>query len=210
MNCALFNSVLVHQKCRNSSCGHSLSPDTKQDYPSAEKRLVEHARTLLLSENLVDPLPFGEHGRLGLTYETYKLALTEALLDAVFKDAAGNNKLDQAVDGVTTARAKLNDPASQWLPQRRETHDALCIHSGHRATQANTGSAPVSPALPTMRRSTSICQNVTPIPLITSPRWNTTRATCSWSPALMRWAIEPRNPVRLSRAGAARDEGHQR
>src|SRR4030095_2666954 len=61
--------------------------------------------------NLVDPLPFGEHGRLGLTYETYKLSLTGALLDAVFKDAAGNNKLDQAIDGVITARAKLNDPA---------------------------------------------------------------------------------------------------
>src|SRR5207247_10663269 len=44
-------------------------------------------------------------------YETYKLALTEALLNAVFTDAAGNNKLDQAVDGVTTARAKLNNPA---------------------------------------------------------------------------------------------------
>ncbi|CAH1073239.1 SpvB/TcaC N-terminal domain-containing protein [Candidatus Nitrotoga sp. 1052] len=77
-----------------------------------EKRLVEHARTLYFAENLVDPLPFGEHGRLGLTYESYKLALTEELLDAVFKDTAGNNKLDQPIDGVTTARTKLNDPAS--------------------------------------------------------------------------------------------------
>jgi RHS repeat-associated protein len=75
-----------------------------------EKRLVEHARTLFFKENLVDPLPFGEHGRLGLNYEAYKLALTEELLDAVFTDSAANNKLDQAVEGVTTARAKLNDP----------------------------------------------------------------------------------------------------
>ncbi len=78
---------------------------------SYEKRLVEHARMLFFAENLVDPLPFGEHGRLGLPYENYKLALTESLLEAVFKDAAGNNKLDQAIDGATTARSKLNHPA---------------------------------------------------------------------------------------------------
>ncbi|MEA2235092.1 MAG: hypothetical protein QOD83_4908 [Solirubrobacteraceae bacterium] len=76
-----------------------------------EKRVVEHARTLFFAENLVDPLPFREQGRLGLTYEAYQLALTEALLDAVFKDAAGNNKLDQNIGGAVTARAKLRDPA---------------------------------------------------------------------------------------------------
>jgi RHS repeat-associated protein len=79
---------------------------------TAEKRLVEHIRTLFFAENLVEPLPFGEHGRLGLPYEVYKLALTDALLDAVFKDAAGNHKLDQLLDGATTARVRLNDPAS--------------------------------------------------------------------------------------------------
>jgi hypothetical protein len=76
-----------------------------------EKRLVEHARTLFFTENLIDPLPFGEHGRLGLTYEAYKLALTKPLLDAIFIDAASKNKLDQTVDGVITALDKLNDPA---------------------------------------------------------------------------------------------------
>ena len=76
-----------------------------------EKRLVEHNRTLFFAENLVDPLPFGEHGRLGLTYEAYKLALTAPLLDAIFKDVAGNNKLDQPAGGAITARARLNDPA---------------------------------------------------------------------------------------------------
>lgn len=74
------------------------------------KRLVEHARTLFFKENLVDPLPFKEHGRLGLTYEASKLALTDTLLDAVFKEAAGN-KLDQAIDGAMTVRDKLRNPA---------------------------------------------------------------------------------------------------
>jgi hypothetical protein len=108
-----FQLSLVHQKS-----GTPLPVIPYHQIPSRtipttlEKRLVEHARTLFFAENLVDPLPFREHGRLGLTYETYKLALTEALLDAVFKDAAGNNKLDQVVDGATTAHAKLNHPAS--------------------------------------------------------------------------------------------------
>ncbi|MES2673777.1 MAG: SpvB/TcaC N-terminal domain-containing protein [Pseudomonadota bacterium] len=75
-----------------------------------QKRLVEHARTLFFNENLTEPLPFREHGRLGLTYESYKLALTDSLLNAVFTDSEANNKLNQTVDGVFTALEKLRDP----------------------------------------------------------------------------------------------------
>jgi RHS repeat-associated protein len=74
------------------------------------RRLVAHTRTLFFAENLANPLPFGEHGRLGLTYETYKLVMTTALLDAVFKGVAENHKLDETIDGVSTARARLNHP----------------------------------------------------------------------------------------------------
>jgi len=74
--------------------------------PKVEKRLVEHARTLFFKENLIDPLPFKQQGRLGLSYEAYKLALTDTLLDAVFKDSTGKNKLEEVVNG-TTARGLL-------------------------------------------------------------------------------------------------------
>jgi|CXWL01.1.fsa_nt_gi RHS repeat-associated protein len=74
-----------------------------------EKRLIEQARTLFFKDDLADPLPFRQHGRLGLAYEAYKLALTEPLLDAVFKDSSGNNKLDESIDGAKTARDKLQD-----------------------------------------------------------------------------------------------------
>ena len=87
MNCALFNSARLHQ-----NSGTPVPDIPYQQIPNRitpEKRLVEHARTLFFAENLVDPLPFGEHGRLGLTYEAYKLALTEALLDAVFHRRGG-------------------------------------------------------------------------------------------------------------------------
>jgi RHS repeat-associated protein len=82
---------------------HQLADRTK-----TQKRLVEHARKLFFNENLSAPLPFRELGRLGLPYETYKLALTDGLLNAVFPVAAGN-KLDQPVRGVTTARQLLNN-----------------------------------------------------------------------------------------------------
>ncbi len=104
-----FQLSLVHQKS-----GAAVPDIPYQQIPNRvtpEKRLVEHARTLFFAENLVDPLPFREHGRLGLTYEPYKLALTKPLLEAIFIDAAANNKLDQTVDGVITALDKLNNPA---------------------------------------------------------------------------------------------------
>jgi RHS repeat-associated protein len=48
-----------------------------------QKRLVEQVRILYFDENLRDPLHFGELNRLGLPYETYKIALTQDLLAAV-------------------------------------------------------------------------------------------------------------------------------
>ncbi|MEI6706020.1 MAG: SpvB/TcaC N-terminal domain-containing protein [Methylococcales bacterium] len=98
----------VHQKS-----GTPVADIPYQQIPNrtnSEKRLVEHARTLFFAENLTDPLPFREHGRLGLTYEAYKLALTDSLLETIFQ----KNKLDEIIDNITntTARNKLNDPAS--------------------------------------------------------------------------------------------------
>jgi hypothetical protein len=49
-----------------------------------QKRWVEHARMLFFKEDLSEPLPFRQLGRLGLPYETYKLALTEDLIGKVF------------------------------------------------------------------------------------------------------------------------------
>jgi glycosyltransferase TcdB-like subunit of Tc toxinin len=58
-----FRLSQVHQKSGTQvpdSPYHKLLNST-----TLGKRLVEHARTLFVKENLVDPLPFGEHGRLG-------------------------------------------------------------------------------------------------------------------------------------------------
>ncbi len=48
-----------------------------------QKRCVEHVRMLYFDHNLRDALPLGRHNTLALPYETYKLALTEDLLETI-------------------------------------------------------------------------------------------------------------------------------
>ena len=77
-----------------------------------QKRLVEHVQMLFFIDDpsnpgaLKEPLGLGQLGRLGLPYETYKLALTEELLDAIFTDVAGH-KLDKPIKGTSSARQLL-------------------------------------------------------------------------------------------------------
>jgi RHS repeat-associated protein len=70
---------------------------------AAEKRLVEHLRTLFFADNLQSFLPLGTQGTRALLYEKYQLALTAELLDAVF-DA----RLDEVIDGAVTARELID------------------------------------------------------------------------------------------------------
>ncbi|MDP1678679.1 MAG: SpvB/TcaC N-terminal domain-containing protein [Candidatus Nitrotoga sp.] len=76
---------------------------------NARKRMIEWMRLLYFKDDLSGPEPFRTHAWQGLPYETYKLALTEPLLDAIFKDSSGTNKLDEPIDGTKTARDKLRD-----------------------------------------------------------------------------------------------------
>jgi RHS repeat-associated protein len=65
-----------------------------------ERRIVEHVRMLFFNENLNDPLPFGDHGRLGLPFENYKLAMTQTLLEKII----GRERL------AGEAQRELSDP----------------------------------------------------------------------------------------------------
>ena len=56
------------------------------DGETPQKRLVEETRILYFEENLKKPLSFGALNRLGLPYETYRLAMTDSLLTSIFKD----------------------------------------------------------------------------------------------------------------------------
>jgi RHS repeat-associated protein len=82
----------------------------------ATMRLVEHSRTLFFDDHptgpdaanrfLKEPLPLGTLGKLGLPYEQYKLALTEALLKAVFSA----RQLNETAPNGKTVHATLRDP----------------------------------------------------------------------------------------------------
>ncbi|OOG77104.1 SpvB/TcaC N-terminal domain-containing protein [Algoriphagus sp. A40] len=52
---------------------------------SPQKRCVEHFRILYFADDLENSLPWGAQSTWGLPYETYTLALTTALISAVFK-----------------------------------------------------------------------------------------------------------------------------
>jgi RHS repeat-associated protein len=49
-----------------------------------QKRIIEHKRILYTSDDVSTPLPFGEIGALGISYESYQLAFTEALLTVLY------------------------------------------------------------------------------------------------------------------------------
>lgn len=86
------------------------------------RRIVEHTRTLFFDDASdtsppAAPLPFGQQGPRGLTYEGYKLALTTGLLDAVFKHTVAPGTVDDklawtAQPGIT-ARDVLDAPTAQ-------------------------------------------------------------------------------------------------
>ena len=67
--------------------------------PIPQKRCVEHVRMLFFNEALDGPTDFGSLGQHGLLYETYTLALTDDLLNAILTDKLTtdvHSKLDNA------------------------------------------------------------------------------------------------------------------
>lgn len=77
------------------------------DRITPQKRIIEHSKILYFNDKdsttaafLKEPLPFNEQGNLGLPYETYALALTGNLLDAVL-----------AEKHTDVLKAELNDVA---------------------------------------------------------------------------------------------------
>ncbi len=93
------------------SAGQTVTPIAYHVVPdgTVQKRAVALFRTLFFddagtSNGPSQPLPFGQHGPRGLKYEEYKLALTDALLDAVI-----GTRLDDPLAGVQTARDVLDD-----------------------------------------------------------------------------------------------------
>ncbi|WP_275587396.1 toxin TcdB middle/N-terminal domain-containing protein [Nitrosomonas nitrosa] len=77
-----------------------------------QKRCVEHVRMLYFDRNLSDALPLGRHNPLALPYETYKLALTESLLETILSE-------------------KLNDLKASSSESREDMFDRILRDGGY-------------------------------------------------------------------------------
>lgn len=77
-----------------------------------KKRCVEHVRMLYFDRNLSSALPLGKHNTLALPYETYKLALTEDLLEAILSE-------------------KLNDLKASSSESREDMFDRILRDGGY-------------------------------------------------------------------------------
>ncbi|MDX2247275.1 MAG: SpvB/TcaC N-terminal domain-containing protein [Bacteroidia bacterium] len=79
----------------------ALTPTAYHRQPASglEKRLVEHVRMLYFNDSLTAAEPLGQLNRLGLPYETYKIALTADLLTAILGNKLSS--LQQAGESYT-------------------------------------------------------------------------------------------------------------
>lgn len=108
----------------NALPGQGTKPVTKLEYhqqpanKTAHMRIVEWVRMLYFKENLSGAKSFGEYAWHGLPYETYKLALTKNLLDAVFASKLTPEvltKLDTAtISGYLPGTALSPTFSNQW------------------------------------------------------------------------------------------------
>ena len=115
--------TLAELKGRNLS-SNSIGEISYHQWPDGtpQKRLVECARTLFFADDLIDHRPFGQHGPLGLPYESYKLALTQNLINSVYVDAARGS----------TALSALNKRINNYPVSGYYKGDAL--FAGHAIT----------------------------------------------------------------------------
>ena len=93
----------------------------------SQKRIVEQVRTLYFDEDLTDSLSYGALNHLGLLYETYKLALTNELLDAILKQ-----RLEEVREGSEEYEATVG---------------RSCVPEDTIGGTAGGGSAPALPGL---------------------------------------------------------------
>ncbi|WP_144467432.1 SpvB/TcaC N-terminal domain-containing protein [Bacillus toyonensis] len=84
-----------------------------------QKRLVEHWRTLFFNITLDEPLMLGKLNALALPYENYKLALTDDILDLVFK-----NKITLDIQTALTDKKKGGYLTGSELLDRFGTNSA--------------------------------------------------------------------------------------
>jgi RHS repeat-associated protein len=93
-----------------------------QSLPTAvqkEKRLIEQVRSLLLKNDLSEPLPLGVMESLALPYQSFKLSLTPVLRDFIY-----GNKVNDALLINEGKYVHFNNDGNYWIPSGIQTMDA--------------------------------------------------------------------------------------
>ena len=102
------------------------------------RRLIEHGRTLYRHDQMTGPLQLGTVGSLALPFRSYRLALTEGLIDSVFKRLLDGTEEDllpdpaavlteggyvRSGDEKTAGHFPSTDPDGDWwIPSNRVIH----------------------------------------------------------------------------------------
>jgi RHS repeat-associated protein len=77
----------------------------------AQRRLIEHVRTLYRNANLIDSLPFRVMDSLAINYESYQLAYTKELLHDIFSTKKTDSEL---VDIMLQGKFIPSDSDQKW------------------------------------------------------------------------------------------------
>ncbi|MEQ1794742.1 MAG: SpvB/TcaC N-terminal domain-containing protein [Nitrospira sp.] len=114
----------------------------RQPNSTPQKRLVECVRTLFFADDLIHHRPYGEHGPLGLPYESYKLALTNDLIASVYGDQeridAAVSALDEQVSGFPVSGYYKGDALFAGYPITLESlEDQYWIASGRASFESD-------------------------------------------------------------------------
>jgi len=112
-----------------STISYEIAPDG-----SPQKRLVEEQRTLFFKSDVTGPLPLGQLGFLGLTYESYRKTLTLGLLTTAFGArvaetdiiaALSEGRYTRSDDYKASGLFPATDPDDEWwLPSGKPVYPA--------------------------------------------------------------------------------------
>jgi RHS repeat-associated protein len=93
--------------------------ESAPDPTKTQKRLIEDVRTLYYQDDLSGPAPSGQTGSLGLVFETYKLAITAALVQQIF--VVGNTNPNKpavaALDAIIAGTGSVDASGVFWNSQ---------------------------------------------------------------------------------------------
>ena len=92
-----------------------------------QRRLLSRSRTIYQSDDLA-PLPLGQVDSLALTYKTYALCATTALLGAVLGAKFGSTEVAALLDPAKGALTDLDGDGGFWVPSPRLLYSADPAH----------------------------------------------------------------------------------